>query len=75
MFSYPAAEHVVTGNLKVISDPRIRKIFSNARKYRVSNHIDFNKSRKVIAFALNDFGNRWCKRELVGLDATKNKKK
>ena len=43
MFNFPAAGHVITGNLKVISDSRILKIVSKGPKYRFSKHIDFNK--------------------------------
>ena len=38
--NYPAAGHVITGSLKVISDPRIRKIVSKGPKYRFPKHID-----------------------------------
>ena len=50
----------MTGNLKIISDSRIRYIVSKAPK-----------CREEIASALNDFGNRWCKREYVEPDALK----
>ena len=33
--------------------------------------IDFNRCREEIASALNDFGNRWCKRESVECNAMK----
>ena len=55
----------MTGNLKTISDSRIRYIVSKGPKYRCSSRIDFKKYREEIASALNDFGNRWCKREYV----------
>ena len=53
------------GNLKIISDSRIRYIVSKGPKYRFPSRIDFKKCREEIASALNDFGNRWCKREYV----------
>ena len=59
---YPAAGHIMTGNLKIISDSRIRYIVSKGPKYRFPSRIDFKKCREEIASALNDFGNRWCKR-------------
>ena len=62
-FIYPSAGHVVTGNLKIIPDFRIRNIVSKGPKYRFPSHTDFNRCREEIAAALNDFGNRWCKRE------------
>ena len=60
-FIYPAAGHIITGNLKIISDSRIRYIVSKGPKYRFPSGIDFKKCREEIASALNDFENRWCK--------------
>ena len=57
-FIYPSASHVITGNLKIIPDSRIRNIVSKGPKYRFPSHIDFNRCREEIATALNDFGNR-----------------
>ena len=68
---YPAAGHIMTGNLKIISDSRIRYIVSKGAKYRFPSRIDFKKCREEIASALNDFGNRWCKCEYVEPDALK----
>ena len=55
----------MTGNLKIISDSRIRYKVSKGPKYRSPSRIDFKKCREELAYALNDFGNRWCKREYV----------
>ena len=68
---YPAAGHIMTGSLKIISDSRIRYIVSKGPKYRFPSRIYFKKCREEIASALNDFGNRWCKREYVEPDALK----
>ena len=68
---YPAAGHIMTGNLKIISDSRIRYIVSKSPKCRFPSRIDFKKCREEITSALNDFGNRWCKREYVEPDALK----
>ena len=70
-FIYPDPGHVITGNLKVISDSRIRNINSKGPKYRFPNRIDFKKCREEIASSLSDFGSRWCKREHVESDALK----
>ena len=70
-FIYPSAGHVITGNLKIIPDSRIRNIVSKGPKYRFPSQIDFNRCREEIASALNDFGNRWCKRESVECNAMK----
>ena len=67
----PAAGHIMTGNLKIISDSKIRYIVSTGPKYRFPSCIDFKQCREEIASALNDFGNRWCKREYVVPNALK----
>ena len=55
----------MTGNLKIISDSRIRYIVSKGPKYRFPSRIDFKICREEIASAFNDFSNQWCKREYV----------
>ena len=61
----------MTGNLKIISDLRIHYIVSKGPTYRFPSHIDLKKYREEIASALNDFDNRWCKREYVEPNALK----
>ena len=60
---------MITDNLNVIPDARVRNTISNRYKYRLSSNIDFPKCRREIATSLNDFSNRWCKRENVEPDA------
>ena len=62
---------MITGNLNVIPDARASKIISKGPKYRFSSDIDFPKCRREIAASLNDFCNRWCKRENIDPDALK----
>ena len=63
---------VMSGNLRIISDSRIRWIIAKGPKYRFPVQIDFQKCREKIAASLNEFRNRWCKREHVGCDALKD---
>ena len=58
-------------NFKIISDSRIRNIISKGPEYRFPSHIDFNRCREEIAAALNDFVNRFCKREGVECNAVR----
>ena len=62
---------MITGNLNVISDPRVHNIISKGSKYRFPSYIDFPKCRTEFAASLNDFSNRWCKWEHVEPDALK----
>ena len=54
-FIYPSAGHVVTGNLKIIPDSRIRNIVSKGPKYRFPSYIDFNKRESVERYALKEW--------------------
>ena len=62
---------MISGNLDAIPDARVRNIISNCPKYRFPSNIDFPKCRREILASLNDFGNRWCKRENFEPDALK----
>ena len=70
-YLYPSAEHVITGNLNVIPDTRVRNIFSKGPIYRFPSNIDFSKCRREIAASLNDLSNHWCKWKNVEPDALK----
>ena len=62
---------MITGNLNVIPDARVRNIISKGPKYRFPSNIDFPKCRREIAASLNGFRNRWCKQENVEPGAVK----
>ena len=46
-FCYQPAGHIITGNLKIVSDCKIRSIISKGPKYRFPAHIDFTKCREA----------------------------
>ena len=52
---------MITGNLNVIPESRVRYIISKGPKYRFPSNIDLPKCRREIDNSLNDFTNRWCK--------------
>ena len=62
---------VITGNLNVIPDARVRNVISKGPKYKFPSKINFPKSLREIAVSLNDFSNGWCKQENVESDALK----
>ena len=65
---------MITGNLSVIPDARVRNSISKGPKYRFPSNIDFPKCRREIAASLNDFSIRWCKQEIVEPGALKERK-
>ena len=66
------AGHIITDNLKIIADSRIRSIISKGPKYKLPAHIYFTKCVETIAKALNGYCTRWCKREHVESKALNN---
>ena len=54
-YVYPAAGHVITGNLKIIPDSRIRSIIAKGPKYRFPVHIDFQSCREKMQHLLMNF--------------------
>ena len=70
-YLYPHAGHVITSIINVIPDVPARNIISKGHKYRFPSKSDFPKCRREIAALLNDFSNRWCKRENIEPDALK----
>ena len=61
----------MTGSINVIPDARVCNIISKSPKHRFPCSIDFPKRSREIAASLNEFSNRWCKRENVEPDASK----
>ena len=61
--------HLARIDLKIITDSRIRSIICKGHKYRFPVPIDFKSCREEIAGALQEFCNRWCKREHVESNA------
>ena len=64
-----AQSNIVTGDLKIITDSIIRSIICKGPKYRFPLPIDFKSCHEEIAGALQEFCNRWCKREHVEYNA------
>ena len=62
-YCYQPVGHIVTGDLKIITDSIIRSIICKGPKYRFPVLIDFKSCREESAGALQEFCNRWCKRE------------
>ena len=55
---YFPAGHVITGNLNVIPDSKVRYIISKGHKYRFPSNIDSPICQREISAPLNDFSNR-----------------
>ena len=56
MYCYQPTGHIVTGDLKIITDSRIWSIICKGPKYRFPVPIDFKSCREEIAGAYKNFG-------------------
>ena len=65
---------MISGNLNVIPDARVRNIIHKGLIYTFFSIIDFPICRRDIAALLNNFSYRWCKRGNVEPDALKKRK-
>lgn len=74
-YCYPPSGHIITGNFELIEDKRIRKLFFKGPKYRLPSRIDFEACRAEIAQAIEQFSDRWCRREKAEQNALSNWKK
>ena len=61
--------YLLNFTLKITTDSRIRSIICKGPKYRFPVPLDFKSCREEIAGALQEFCNRWCKREHVESNA------
>ena len=59
------------GNLNFTPEARVCNNISKRPKYRFPSNIDFLKCRRDFDASLNDFSNRWFRRENIEPDALK----
>ena len=62
-FCYAPSGHIISGNFDIITDKRIRNLFTKGPKYRLPSFIDFDKCKLEIAESLEKFCKQWCGRE------------
>ena len=57
--------HIVTGDLRIIKNNKLRKVFSKGPKYRENQPINFETSKDYILTGLDDCLDNWCNRNGV----------
>jgi len=55
IFIDPNCKHVLTGNLNIIKNNKLRKLFSKGPKYREPENIDWNLAKIVIEASLDSY--------------------
>ena len=74
-FCYSPVGHIITGNFDIIKDKRLRNLLTKGPKFRLPSVIDFDSCRINIAEALQNFCNKWSRREHAELNALSEWKK
>ena len=59
-FVDPHHQHIVSGNLKIITNNKLRKLLSKGPKFRESRPLNWNKAKESIFSGLDDFLSHYC---------------
>ena len=64
-FKYEPLGHVVTGNLSINKDSKLRQLIKKGPSYREQNNINWNVNAKICKEAVSKYKVKWEKRERV----------
>ena len=64
-FACQPSGHVITGNLGIIENRKLRKLLSKGPSYREQNHINWDTNLKVLQKAVRAYKLQWAKKEKV----------
>ena len=68
LFIYNTADHVITGDLKIINNTSLREVFAKEHKYRELKSINWKHNFKILMDSVEDYARQWAKREKEDLD-------
>ena len=57
--------HVITGNLDIIKDKKLRNLFKKGPNFRERNSINFERAKSAIAKGLDSYINKWSNRKRI----------
>ena len=55
--------HVITGDLRIVSNKKLRRLLEKGPKYRQQNNIDCHLNKKILTKAVDDYARNCSKRE------------
>jgi hypothetical protein len=64
-YCYGPAGHVVTGDLNVIRDAKLRALIEKGPSYREQNYIDWRVTERLCREAVTKYKHKWSRREKV----------
>ena len=62
-FRYGRQGHVITGDLRIVRNRKLRRLLEKGPKYREPNNIDWHLNKKILTKAVDDYARNWSKRE------------
>ena len=57
--------HIITGNLKIIEDNKLRKFFPKVLKYRENRMVDYQKAKESIITTIKSCTQFWCDKHSI----------
>ena len=66
-YCYEPAGHVVTGDLNIIRDAKLRTLIAKGPPYREQNSINWRVNEEICRQAVSAYKSKWSKREAVDL--------
>ena len=66
-FLYQPSRHVITGDLRIISNKKLRKLISKGPNFREQNNINWDLCRKLCFEGIDAYRKQWTAREKVAL--------
>ena len=64
-FCYEPAGHVVTGDLSIVRDARLRSLIGKGPSYREQNSIDWKINERICKDAVTKYKHKWSLKEGV----------
>ena len=62
-FRYEPHGHIITGDLRIIKNRKLRRLLEKGPKYREQNTIDWKLNKRILTKAVDDYTKSWSKRE------------
>ena len=67
-FVYNPAGHVMSGDLKIVNNYKLRQLLSIGPKYRETQPINWKQNFKLLMDSVEVYAKDWAKREKVEVD-------
>ena len=64
---YQPYGHVITGDLSIIPNSKLRDLIAKGPKYREPCKVDWDKNLSLLCEAVDQYALQWTKREMVAL--------